>query len=161
MAENVYENLYAPPAAVLVDYPKGRLRILEIPRFPTWSVLALAVLTLSLYVVYLLYSRTQVLNTVMPERRIVPAFFWTVIISLTNLSISRKAKRNDQGIEGSQAGLGCGSSTKSGAQGPPSSARGRGEQCRGTGSRVSGLATPDLSLGERRPGGASFRVAPW
>jgi hypothetical protein len=65
-------NPYAPPQAVVDDVPPNRGSITAFTRFTTWGVVGLAVITLSIYVPYWLYTRTKVLDRVAPEKPIPP-----------------------------------------------------------------------------------------
>ena len=70
MSDGQHKNVYAPPKADL-ELPRERgAENLDFPRFSTWGVFALAVLTLSFYLIYWLYSRTKIMNHVLPEKNI-------------------------------------------------------------------------------------------
>ena len=63
-------NPYAPPKANVVDVPAEVATIEAFPRFSTWWVLLLAILTFGVYPLYWLYARTKILNRVVPANPI-------------------------------------------------------------------------------------------
>ncbi|OMH29091.1 DUF4234 domain-containing protein [Motiliproteus sp. MSK22-1] len=67
------ENAYAAPEATLERSLTGGEQITAFPRFSTWWVLLLSMVTLSIYSLYWIYSRTKILNRLVPEN---PISFW-------------------------------------------------------------------------------------
>ena len=63
-------NPYAPPQAVVDDVSPNRSSITAFKRFSTWGVVLLAIVTLSIYVPYWLYTRTKVLDRIAPQEPI-------------------------------------------------------------------------------------------
>jgi len=66
-------NPYSAPEANLVNEAtdgSGVAAIKQFPRFTTWAVVGLAFITLGIYGYYWLYSRTKILNKLIPENPI-------------------------------------------------------------------------------------------
>lgn len=66
-------NPYLTPEANLVNEAtdsSGVAAIKQFPRFTTWAVVGLAIITLGIYGYYWLYSRTKILNRLIPENPI-------------------------------------------------------------------------------------------
>jgi hypothetical protein len=62
-------NPYAPPKA-RVDAEVLRGSVLAFPRFSAWFVFLLCIVTLGLYPLYWLYTRTKIANRVLPSNPI-------------------------------------------------------------------------------------------
>src|SRR5271169_194732 len=62
-------NPYAPPKARLEAWVNPG-SVQAFPRFSTWGVLLLGVVTLGIYPLYWLYTRTEILNRTLPSKQI-------------------------------------------------------------------------------------------
>jgi len=89
MSDN--QNPYATPASNVASDSIGQDvgKIKTFKRFTTWGVLGLAIITLGIYGYYWMFSRTKVLNSIIPENKIaswiVPA---VLIVGLINIVLS-------------------------------------------------------------------------
>ena len=79
MNEITETNPYATPAASVEKPLQSGEEILGFPRFSAWWVLLLSILTLNFYTVYWLYSRTKIINRVLPKDPIYMGMCWTFI----------------------------------------------------------------------------------
>ena len=73
-------NPYSAPDADLAtkNTGSGNDQIKQaLPRFTTWAVVGLSIITMGIYAVYWLYSRTNTLNTLLPEANKVPSWLPT------------------------------------------------------------------------------------
>lgn len=86
MSDN--HNPYAAPATNVASDSLGQdvSKIKAFKRFTTWGVLGLAIITLGIYGYYWMFSRTKVLNSLIPENPvaswIVPAVLITGLINV-------------------------------------------------------------------------------
>ncbi|MCK5901791.1 MAG: DUF4234 domain-containing protein [Cocleimonas sp.] len=64
------DNPYATPTANLQSKSTDKAPVKQFPRFTTWAVVGLSIITMGIYTIYWLYSRTQILNTLLPENKI-------------------------------------------------------------------------------------------
>jgi len=82
------QNPYAAPTSNVASDSLGQdvSKIKAFKRFTTWGVIGLAIITLGIYGYYWMYSRTKILNTLIPENKIagwlVPAIIGIGIINL-------------------------------------------------------------------------------
>lgn len=74
-------NPYTAPDADLAVESTGSAvdKVKQFPRFTTWAVVGLTLITMGIYAFYWLYSRSKMLNRQIPENKI-PA--WVIIGSL-------------------------------------------------------------------------------
>jgi len=81
-------NAYAAPEATLESSFRAGDEISAFPRFSTCWVLLLSIVTLSIYMFYWLYSRTRILNRLMPDS---PISVWlygpTIALVIANFVI--------------------------------------------------------------------------
>ena len=65
-------NPYSAPDADLAVETTGSGvdKVKEFPRFTTWAVVGLSIITLGIYTFYWLWSRTKILNRLLPENKI-------------------------------------------------------------------------------------------
>lgn len=80
------ENPYATPQSPVEAVSHDRSAIAEFPRFTTWGVLLLVIVTFSFYIPYWLLTRTKVLDRVAPENPI-PRWLVSAAIALFSLSM--------------------------------------------------------------------------
>lgn len=78
------QNPYAAPKSDVVLPSTGSAidKIKTLPRFTTWAVLGLAIITMGIYPIYWLYSRTKRLNATLSEELKIPN--WVVMGALTS-----------------------------------------------------------------------------
>lgn len=82
------QNPYAAPASNVASDSLGQdvSKIKAFKRFTTWGVIGLAIITLGIYGYYWMYSRTKILNTLIPENKVatwvVPAIIGLGAINL-------------------------------------------------------------------------------
>jgi hypothetical protein len=75
------QNPYIPPEANLQSHNNNNNKIENFPRFSTWGVFGLSIITLGIYYPYWLFTRTKILNQVCDNKisttlvNIVIAFF--------------------------------------------------------------------------------------
>ena len=76
-------NPYATPESDVVDISnnEGIAKIKSFKRFSTWWVVLLAMFTLSIYAYYWMVSRTNTINSIIPENKVSMWIPYTVIIS--------------------------------------------------------------------------------
>ena len=79
------DNPYATPRAHVADQLVGSSAIEEFPRFSTWWVLLLSIVTLSIYMPYWMFTRTRVLHRVAPEKPVPSA---VIVISLLFFAVN-------------------------------------------------------------------------
>lgn len=79
MSEEDTVNPYAPPQAPVADGPIGE-GVLAFRRFSAWSVFGLTLITLGIYGVYWLYSRTRSLNQMLPAAPIGEGFINATLV---------------------------------------------------------------------------------
>ena len=93
------DNPYQPPKSSL--QPPGSAGIRAFPRLGTLLVVALGILTLGIYLLYWLYTRTRILNSLLPSRP-VPAglinFVLSTYIVVIGLSLVELAYPGNQTI---------------------------------------------------------------
>lgn len=77
-------NPYSAPDADLAvkNTGSGVAKVKEFPRFTTWAVVGLSIITLGIYTFYWLYSRTKILNRLLPENKIAG---WLPIAAIVTL----------------------------------------------------------------------------
>ena len=65
-------NPYSAPDADLEveSTGSGVDKVKQLPRFTTWAVVGLTIITLGIYAFYWLFSRTKMLNKLLPENKI-------------------------------------------------------------------------------------------
>ena len=65
-------NPYSAPDADLAVESTGSSidKVKQFPRFTTWAVVGLTMITLGIYAFYWLYSRTKMLNNLLPENKV-------------------------------------------------------------------------------------------
>jgi hypothetical protein len=76
MAEDPSINPYAPPGTNVDASVEGEI-FSEFPRFSTWGVLGLSIVTLSMYFPYWMYTRTAILNRLLPHNPVPGALMGT------------------------------------------------------------------------------------
>lgn len=82
------QNPYAAPASNVASDSLGQNvgKVKAFKRFTTWGVIGLAIITLGIYGYYWMFSRTKVLNTLIPENKVaswlVPAVIITGVLNL-------------------------------------------------------------------------------
>ncbi len=84
-------NPYSAPSADLdiKSTEKSLDKIKQFPRFSTWAVIGLTMITLGLYGYYWLFSRTKILNSLLPNKPIASSLIIiTLIILLLNLVLT-------------------------------------------------------------------------
>jgi hypothetical protein len=81
-------NPYAPPKARLEAWVNPGT-VQAFPRFSTWGVLLLDVVTLGIYPLYWLYTRTEILNRTLPSKQIPMGLAVAVVVLfVTNVAAS-------------------------------------------------------------------------
>jgi hypothetical protein len=73
MAESASINPYAPPGTNVDTFAETAV-FSEFPRFSTWGVVGLSIVTLSLYFPYWMLTRTAILNRLLPQQAVSGAF---------------------------------------------------------------------------------------
>ena len=80
-------NPYSAPEANLLKEAAGGAGIAaikQIPRFSTWAVVGLAMITMGIYAYYWLYSRTKMINKLIPEN---PIAKWLPVTTITIVAL--------------------------------------------------------------------------
>ena len=72
------EDPYTPPQSDLDRKKSGPDAIAEFPRFSAWAVFGLLIITLGIYSVYWLYSRTNILNRITSQP--IPSSFTSFVL---------------------------------------------------------------------------------
>lgn len=73
-------NPYETPSTELIDNEVTSNSLADFDNFSTWYVIGLTLITLGFYLVYWLYSRTKILNTLKSVEPIGEAFIMTTIV---------------------------------------------------------------------------------
>ena len=81
MTAHIVINPYAPPKA-RVDASLDVTTVQAFPRFSTWGVFLLTFVTVGLYPVYWLYTRTRILNRVLPSNPVPVGLAVAAVIAL-------------------------------------------------------------------------------
>lgn len=81
-------NPYLAPRADLglKSTEKSIEKIKQFPHISTWAVIGLTIITLNLYVYYWLYTRTKILNRLLPEK---PIAGWIAILTIVLMLLSQ------------------------------------------------------------------------
>jgi len=81
MTQQFAINPYAPPKANL-DAPVEATTVQAFPRFSAWGVFLLSGVTLGVYPVYWLYTRTRILNRLLPSNPIPKGLAFAAVVLL-------------------------------------------------------------------------------
>ncbi len=74
------DNPYKAPEADIAPEDRSDSGFAPFPRFSAWWVFLLGIVTLGIYPLYWMFSRTQILNKHFPELAIAAAFVWSAIV---------------------------------------------------------------------------------
>ncbi len=85
------QNPYAAPTSNVASDSLNQdvNKIKSFKRFTTWGVIGLAIITLGIYGYYWMYTRTKVLNNLIPENKVAPWIIPAIIVlGLINIVFS-------------------------------------------------------------------------
>lgn len=73
------DNPYKAPEADIAPEARSDGSFAPFPRFSAWWVFLLGIVTLGIYPIYWMFSRTQILNRHFPDLAIAAAFVWSAV----------------------------------------------------------------------------------